>query len=222
MSHTKVPKLLDVRKIRGNGRTGVPTCRDGDSSGANAHAPCPKQKSARKGTFVSGLAGFGRFLLGRAADPGLSALGILGTLGGRRRGLGCDGNFQFGVDLGVEAEIDREIAGFLNRALEGDAVPVDFVAGLGLEFLGDVFGRDGAERFAAVAGLEHERKLRLGKTASELLGFIEFARFALGAAGLERIRHAQRAGRDFVGHAARDEEVTGVSPADLDDIGFGA
>ena len=95
------------------------------------------------------------------------------------------------------------------------------MAGLGLQFLRDILRGDGTERFAAFAGFEHKRKLGLGETAAELLGFVQFAGLTLGAAGFEGIRHPQRAGSDLVGHAAGDEEVAGVSAADFDDICLG-
>ena len=122
----------------------------------------------------------------------------------------------------MQADVDRELAGFLDRTIQSNAMAVDFLTGFRFDPVGDVFGCDGAKGLAAFAGLENEGKLQFAEALGEVVGPVQFGGLALGTAGLERIGHAQRGRRDFVGHAAGNEKIAGVATTDFDHISLGA
>ena len=70
----------------------------------------------------------------------------------------------------MQADVDRELAGFLDRTIQNDAVAVDFLAGFRFDPVGDVFGCDRSKGFAAFAGLEDEGKLQFAEALGEVIG----------------------------------------------------
>ena len=98
---------------------------------------------------------------------------------------------------------------------------VDVVTGLGFDAIGDILRRNGSERLAPFPGFEHEGKFEFAETLGRVVGFIEFAGFAFSAARLERVGHAQRGGRHFMGQAAGNEKIARVAAAHFDHVGLG-
>lgn len=159
-------------------------------------------------------------LFGGSPSAGAFFGGIFWRVGLGRSFAG-DVEFEFCVDIWMETDFHGEVARLFDGALQDNAMAVNFLTGLGLHFFGNVFGGDRSEGFAAFAGFENERKLQFAEAAPEFFRFVQFARFAFGAAGFKGVGHAQSGRSDLVGHTARDEEVAGMAATNFHHIGFG-
>ena len=87
----------------------------------------------------------------------------------------------------VQLERDLVFASGLDRMLEAEQMPIDLAIQFLFQPLGDIIRGDRAERLAGFAGLKNEGDFEFADAPRQFLGFVQFARFALGAFRLQHV-----------------------------------
>lgn len=144
------------------------------------------------------------------------------SFGSWKWGGAFDADFEFGDDVGMEAEFDFVFAQDADGMFEVNFPFVEADIELSLKLIGDHAGCDGAEHFAVLTGLDRDDANELGKALGELGHGVEIVRFAFGAALLEDLKASFVCAGQGDCKALREEKVTGVTGCDFDLVGFAA
>jgi hypothetical protein len=133
-----------------------------------------------------------------------------------QRSAAFDADFEFGGNVGVQAEFDFVFAKNPNGVFEVNLPFVEADVELRLKLIGNHSRGDRAEHFAVLASLDGDNANEFGETLGELGHRVELVRFALGAALLEHFKAAFVRSRDRDRKTLRKEVVAGVTSRDLD------
>jgi hypothetical protein len=140
----------------------------------------------------------------------------------RKRSAAFDADFEFGDDVGMEAEFDVVFAQNADRVFEMDFSLVESDVELGLELIGDQAGCDGAKHFAVLTSLDGDDADEFGEALGELGHGVEVVGFAFGAALLEDFKTAFVRARERNCKSLGKQIIAGVTGCDLDLVGLAA
>jgi hypothetical protein len=149
-------------------------------------------------------------------------LGCGSSFGGWKGSAAFDADFEFGDDVGMEAEFDFVFAKDTNGVFEMNLAFVEADVELGFELIGDHAGSDSAEHFAVLASFDGDDANEFGKALGELGHGVELVSFALGAALLEDFQAAFICAGERDCEALRKKIVAGVTGRDADVVGLAA
>ena len=142
--------------------------------------------------------------------------------GSRERSRAFHAQLEHGVHIMMQAQFHFLLAERADGMSQVDFPLVEGDVELMLQFVGDHAGGDGAEHLAIFTGLDLDDTDELGHAFGELAHGVEFMRFALGTALLERFDAAFVRMRQRNGEVLRKQIVAGVAGCDFDLIGFAA
>ena len=140
----------------------------------------------------------------------------------RKRSAAFDADFEFGDDVGMEAEFDVVFAQNADGVFEMDFALVESDVELGLELIGDQARSNRAEHFAVLAGFDGDDANEFGEALGELGHGVEVVGFAFGAALLEDFKTAFVRAGEWNCQTLRKEKIAGVTGCDLDLVGLAA
>jgi hypothetical protein len=135
---------------------------------------------------------------------------------------GLDVELELGRNTVVQLKRHFMFTGRLDGMLKHEQVSVDIPAKLLLQTLRQIVRGNRAERFAGFTGMEDKSDLEFADSTGQIFGFVQFARFALGAFCFQHVDLAHGSRCDFVSLAGRQKEVARVTAADSNDVRLGA